>query len=238
MTTTTNFAGKTDAKFRAVEDAFRENFDRFPEVGAALCVYVDGVPVVDVWGGHANAARTRPWERDTTPPEPENFLAAPLADPNSITFKTLMNPPDPFLPGTINSPDWRRAEIPAANGHGTAHAIAKLYAALSLGGELDGMRVMSREALDHATMEQAAGPDEVLKLPMRWALGFGLNAEGVKLGDNQRTFGHSGAGGSLGFADPDAHIGFGYVMNQMLNSDTLADPRWEPLIGAVYDALK
>ena len=65
MTTTANFAGKTDAKFLSVEDAFRENFDRFGEVGASLAVVVEGETVVDIWGGFADPARTRPWEQDT-----------------------------------------------------------------------------------------------------------------------------------------------------------------------------
>jgi CubicO group peptidase (beta-lactamase class C family) len=65
MTTATNIQGTSHAKFRAVEDALRENFERFGEIGAALCVHVDGKPVIDIWGGHADAARTRPWERDT-----------------------------------------------------------------------------------------------------------------------------------------------------------------------------
>ena len=73
---------------------------------------------------------------------------------------------------------------------------------------------------------------------MRWALGFALNPpDEMSCGPNPRAFGHSGWGGSLGFADPDARMGFGYAMNKMLLTSTTADPRWEPLIDAVYSSL-
>ena len=73
---------------------------------------------------------------------------------------------------------------------------------------------------------------------VRRSLGFILSTEGGRYewGPNPRTFGHSGAGGSLGFADPDAEIGFGYVMNQM-SAGLGADPRWKPMIDAVYASL-
>ena len=86
-------------------------------------------------------------------------------------------------------------------------------------------------------MEQARGPDEVMGLNLRMALGFVLTSPDSTLGPNPRAFGHSGAGGSLGFADPDAKIGFGYAMNRMLQGNTLTDPRWAPLIDAAYASL-
>ena len=65
MTTTLRLQGKCDPRFTAVRDAFADNFTKRDDVGAAVCVYVDGKPVVDLWGGFANAARTRPWGQDT-----------------------------------------------------------------------------------------------------------------------------------------------------------------------------
>jgi CubicO group peptidase (beta-lactamase class C family) len=173
------------------------------------------------------------------PPQPgeTNFVLEMLRDPQSMPFKVLANPPDLFLPGVVNTREWRGAEIPAANGHGNARAVARLYGALARGGEVDGVRVLSPEAIARATVAQASGRDEVLGLTMRPALGFFLTSPDAKLGPNPRAFGHSGAGGSLGFADPDAKVGFGYTMNRMLQDDTLTDPRWAPLIDAVYSAL-
>jgi len=108
---------------------------------------------------------------------------------------------------------------------------------LARGGELDGVRVLSPEAIERATVEQATGPDEVMGLNLRPALGFVLTSPDAQLGPNPRAFGHSGAGGSLGFADSDAKVGFGYAMNRMIQDNTLTDPRWPPLINAVYTSL-
>jgi CubicO group peptidase (beta-lactamase class C family) len=65
MTTTLHIQGTCDAHFTAVREAFAENFAQRGDVGAAACVYVEEKPVVDLWGGYANAAHTRPWEHNT-----------------------------------------------------------------------------------------------------------------------------------------------------------------------------
>jgi len=57
--------GHCDPRFAAVRDAFAANFAAGREVGASFAATVEGEPVVDLWGGHADAATTRPWERDT-----------------------------------------------------------------------------------------------------------------------------------------------------------------------------
>jgi CubicO group peptidase (beta-lactamase class C family) len=57
--------GRCDSRLQGVREAVTENFARCGEVGAAVAVTIDGKPVVDLWAGHANAARTRPWTRDT-----------------------------------------------------------------------------------------------------------------------------------------------------------------------------
>jgi CubicO group peptidase (beta-lactamase class C family) len=161
-----------------------------------------------------------------------------LGDPESVTFKAFANPPDLFIPGKVNTREWRAAEIPAANGHGDARSLARVYGALARGGEVDGVRLLSPAAIEQATTEQSNGPDAVLMgLPTRIGLGFWLAGQLMPIGPNERAFGHAGAGGSLGFADPDAGMGFGYVMNQMITSLELVDPRWAPLIDAVYGSL-
>jgi CubicO group peptidase (beta-lactamase class C family) len=381
--------GNCDARFRRVKEVFESNFANGLEVGAAVSATIDGKPVIDLWGGHSDAARTRPWRRDTLVnvysttkgvtavlahrlvdqgkldlnapvarywPEfaqngkdkiPVNYLlshraglaavrkqlppdawvnwpvmcaalaaetpwwepgtrhgyhaltygylvgevirrisgktpgaylrdevaapnsldihigvdasfdpriaelvgakppppdAAPSAltemasDPESITFKAIANPVPVVDPKLVNSRAWRAAEIPAANGHATARDLARLYGALAAGGALDGRRILTPESIARASTEQANGPDMVLGVNTRWGLGFALPTPETPLGPSPRAFGHPGAGGSLGFADPDGRVGFGYVMNQM-GSDALIDGRAAALFNALYESL-
>jgi len=115
-----------------------------------------------------------------------------------------------------NTKQWRNAEIPAANGHGTARSIAKLYGILANGGSRDGIHVLSPETIEKGRQTQSDGKDLVLGgMRTRFGLGFMLGTENVSMGPNPNAFGHGGAGGSLGFSDPDNNISLGFVMNQM-----------------------
>ena len=371
--TTAEVHGTCDDAFAPVRDVFAASFDK-GEVGAAIAVYVDGVRVVDLWGGWADGARTRPWQRDTIvntfsttkgmtatcahrlierglveldapvatywpefaqagkekvtvrhllthqaglhnitaelPRDKRNdwdtvtaALAAqePAWEPgtramyHAVTFGYLVGevvrrvdgrslgtyfreevaeplgadfligfgpehdarcaevlPPEAAAGDGESSPmaaayggmakgantrEWRAAEIPAANGHGTADGVARLYAALSRGGELDGVRVLQPETIAAATVrqhpsgeaDQAAGAsvgDQVgggriaglTGLP--FALGYMRVGDLLSMrvgadGPGAALFGHPGAGGSTGVADPGAKLGIGYVMNQM-----------------------
>ncbi|MCS5638652.1 MAG: beta-lactamase family protein [Myxococcota bacterium] len=137
-----------------------------------------------------------------------------MADPSTMTGGAFNNPRIP--PDAVNTPEWRRAEIPAANGHGTARALARVYGALSRGGEIDGVRILESESIERAIAVQAEGPDAVLGgMPMRFGLGFMLRSPIMPLSPSKRAFGHPGAGGSVGMADPDARVGFGYTPNKM-----------------------
>lgn len=98
------------------------------------------------------------------------------------------------------------------------------------------MRVIREAALAEAAREHAAGPDAVLVFPMHWGGGFIVNGHRVIYGPNARSFGHSGYGGSFGFADPDAKLGMGYAMNRMGNA-VAGDLRTLDLIRAVYASL-
>jgi CubicO group peptidase (beta-lactamase class C family) len=384
--------GRCEPRFVPVRDAFGDILAAGTEVGAALAVYVDGQPVIDVWAGHADAARTRPWTADTIvnlysigkavtavcalrlvdagaldldapvarywpefaqagkatlpvryllthqaglpsvarplppgavlqwdvmtdalaaqepwwtpgarhgyhvntpgflvgevvrrvtrttigaylrdeiagpagidfhwgvgpeldarcadvvppPPGPESdglrrFLAL---DPGTLSGTALMrmnayrNPVDLSGTGVINTRAWRAAEAPSTNGHGNARAVARLYAALAGDGTLDGVHVLSPEVIAMASAEQVYGDDLVLERPTRFGLGFQLTQPERRLGPGPRGFGHFGAGGSLGFADPDAHVAFGYAMNQGRGGWQHAHVRH--LIDLVYAAL-
>jgi CubicO group peptidase (beta-lactamase class C family) len=135
-----------------------------------------------------------------------------------------MNPSGFSGIGVVNSRAWRAAEMPSAGGHANARAVARIYAAL-LNGDL-----LSRAMLDHATTETAFGTDLVLNRPSRFGLGFQLTQPQRQLGRGPRCFGHFGAGGSVGFADPDRGLAFAYTMNR-------SGPRWHnPRNTAVIDA--
>ena len=354
--------GRCEPRFEGLRSALGEVLASGTEVGAALAVCVDKQLVVDLWGGHADAARTRPWTRDTIvnlfsvgkaitaicahrlveaglldldapvarywpefaqagkdhllvrhllthqaglpaiaqslPPgawaewdtmtaalatqapwwEPGRghgyhvntqgfligevvrrvagqsigtYLRESLADPASIDFHIGLGPEHDercadFLPpapppspgreelgrlalmrlhayrnpanlsgmGIVNTRAWRAAEVPSTNGHGNARAVARLYSALAGDGSLDGVHVLAPETMARAITEQVNGPDIVLERPTRYGLGFQLTMPERRLGPSPRAFGHFGAGGSLGFADPDARVAIGYAMNQ------------------------
>lgn len=159
-----------------------------------------------------------------------------MAAPESMTAKAFTNPISMVLPSTVASRAWRGAELPAVNGHATARAIARLYGALACGGEVDGVRVLSPGSIARCHTERSCGVDAVLGVPTRFGLGFMLSQPGEAFGPGARAFGHTGAGGSVGFADPDGHVGFGYVMNRM-GTRILLDPRARALIDAVYACL-
>ncbi|MBW2316048.1 MAG: beta-lactamase family protein [Deltaproteobacteria bacterium] len=369
--------GHCDARFAEIREIFEKSFDGDEEIGAAICFVVDGETVVDLWGGHVDPERTRPWERDTIvntysttkgmtaicahqliergmidldapvakywpefaaagkaelpvrwllshqaglpavrKPLPDDavvnwdVMVAALAEQepwwepgtkhgyHALTFGFLVGevirrasgktvgewfrehvsgPLDadyhigfgpeldartsdlqgsllpssggggddvPDIPGPlgqmmkdmrdpstmtgaafnnpargadrVNTREWRAAEVPAANGHGTARALARIYGALARGGEIDGVRLLEPESIELARSEQAFGPDAVLgQLPMRFGLGFMLRQDLMPLSPSPNAFGHPGAGGSIGMADPDAKVGFGYTMNKM-----------------------
>jgi CubicO group peptidase (beta-lactamase class C family) len=379
--------GHCDSRFTAVRTVFEENFRDRGELGAAVAVTVDGVTVVDLWGGWADPARTRPWERDTLvnvwsttkgpvalcahiladrglldldapvatywpefaaagkekvlvrhllshragltgPREPHSFadlcdwelttarLAAtePWWEPgtrsgyHALTYGHLVGEvvrrisglrPGAFLKREVtgplgvdftiglpereagraatlvhapavpaseqaavfsqltpaalaaltnpavgakeaNTPAWRAAEIPAANGHGTARAVAALYGVLAGRGTYGGHRVLSAEAAERVREGQGACRDLVLGAGFdgetEAGLGLWLSGPHGSYGPNPRAFGHDGFGGSCGLADPEAGLSLGYVMNRM-GSRIADDPRKMALVEAVYSAL-
>jgi CubicO group peptidase (beta-lactamase class C family) len=166
-------------------------------------------------------------------PEREAFEQRARLDPMRLNAHFIR----PGLSGVqvVNTRAWRAAEVPSTNGHGTARAVARLYSALATDGRLDGVHVLGPETIARAITEQVNGPDLVLERPTRYGLGFQLTMPERRLGPGPRAFGHFGAGGSLGFADPDARVAFGYAMNQ-------GRPGWQHahvrrLIELVYAAL-
>lgn len=153
-------------------------------------------------------------------PETDELRRQLSVDPAQLRGHALMrvsayrNPPGLSGTGVVNTRSWRGAEVPSTNGHGTARAVARLYSGLAGDGTVGGFAVLSREMIARARAEQVYGDDIMLERPTRFGLGFQLTMAERRLGPNPRAFGHFGAGGSLGFADPDARVAFGYAMNQ------------------------
>lgn len=379
MPAETPIQGHCDPRFEKVRDAFAANFEAGQEVGASFAVTIDGDPVVDLWGGHADAAKTRPWTRDTivnvwsttkamtalvahmladrgeidldapvarywpefaaggkgsipvhmllshraglpalretlpveafwtwdampralaaqepwwepgtahgyhaityghlvgevvrraagttigtffrdevakplgadfhiglpasedarvadlVPPAAHEMPPAP--DPETLRGRTLTNPP--LTAEVALRTEWRRAEIPAANGHGNARSVAQVMGMLACGGVAEGRRFLSESALARATSEQGYAEDLVLPLHARWGLGFMLSSPHLPLDPNHRAFGHGGWGGSLGIADPDRRLSWAYVMNKM-SPGTTGDLRAMGPVTALYGAL-
>jgi CubicO group peptidase (beta-lactamase class C family) len=375
--------GQCDPRFAAVRETFAASFEAGREVGASFAATVDGRTVVDLWGGHADAARTRPWERDTivnvfsttkamtalcahilvdrgmldldasvarywpefavagketipvrmllshtaglaairerisleTLYDWDRYVAAIAAQapwwepgtangyhavtfghlvgelirrtsgksvgqflrdevtgplgadfhiglpasedgrcgemigataaenaaaglgvpaPDSLRAKVLGNPP--LRPDQANTIAWRRAEIPAANGHGNARSVARVLSALACGGSIDGVRLLSAESIARAIEPQAYARDLVLGFKIKWGLGFMLTSEQLPLSPNPRAFGHGGWGGSLGLVDLDARVSWAYVMNKMAPG-TAGDTRGFALMASLYGAL-
>lgn len=139
-------------------------------------------------------------------------------------------------PGGRGGADWRRAEIPSANGHATAEALARLLSVLACGGELDGRDLLLPTTVEAAAQERIHGDDLVLPNWMSWGAGFMRNEGRWMYGPGGRTIGHSGWGGSCAFADPERRLSAAYVMNRQ-STDLTADPRAGRLIEALYASL-
>ncbi len=132
-----------------------------------------------------------------------------------------------------NKPEVRAAELGGANAVTNARSLARLYGAMVA--ELDGVRLLDDDTVEMARRPRVDGPDVCLAIDTTFGLGFMLDNDFNPL-FGERSFGHPGAGGSLGFADPESAIGFGYVMNQM-QTNLAADPRPAALIAAVRDCV-
>ncbi|MDB5422969.1 MAG: estA [Phenylobacterium sp.] len=367
-------AGIAPARFAAVKDAFAANFDAGGELGARFTLVEAGEVVLDLWAGHADRQRTRPFDERTLTPVFSTtkaiaaLLMARLVDQGkldyaqtvasvwpefaaagkaSITVEQMLSHqaglpgfPDPmepaewfdwdavcarlaamaplWPPGTasgyhpitfgylagevfrrvegrtmgtalredlagpfgldiwIGLPDsefgrvaelqrpsalpdfghhnaatraafltpwsspagrtqaeWRRMEIPSANGHCTALALARLMGALANDGWLDGEDILSPALIAEAARQRIRGQDLVLPFEMSWAAGFMRNEAVHPWGPGDQTFWHSGWGGSCAFADPERRLGGAYVMNKQ-STDLLGDHRPRRLIEAAY----
>lgn len=154
-----------------------------------------------------------------------------MSEPAAMSTRAFTNPPS--IMTSTNKPEWRRMQQPAANGHGNARSLAGFYSGL-----LDG-QLLESELLAELTREHAVGEDKTLLTRTRFGLGCMLDQPEVAnatYGMGPRAFGHPGAGGSIGFADPDRDVAFGFVTNN-LGPFVLMDPRAQKLARLLADCL-
>jgi CubicO group peptidase (beta-lactamase class C family) len=179
-------------------------------------------------------AKIRPGEA------PADGFAKAMAESGSLTRKAFLSPGGLVAISKINSPPVWQAGLPAFGGVGTASALAKFHAVLASGGEFGGRRIFGAKACRWMEERLVQGFDEVLRVSTAFSAGFMMNpldGDGrclrTVLGPGVRSFGHPGAGGSLGFADPEWGIGFAFVMNGM-DPGVLPGERCASLVEAVY----
>jgi CubicO group peptidase (beta-lactamase class C family) len=173
--------------------------------------------------------------------DPEDQFSQAMAMPGSLTREAFSTPAGAMSPSAMNSPALRAASFPAFGAIGSADSLAKFYTMLSLEGNWDGRQYFSATAIRWMTTRLVQGVDKTLQTETAFSAGFmldPLDASGKKkrytFGPTISAFGHPGAGGSLAFADPENHLGFAYVMNQM-ESGVLPKSRAVALVHALYD---
>lgn len=164
-------------------------------------------------------------------------LFATMADPEGLSMKAFANPSS--LQSSTNKVEWQQAQVLSANGTGNARSLARFWQVMAHGGSLNGVQLLDDSLVALMAKEHSAGMDQTLHCPTRFGLGVMLEQdwEGGSFGMGPKAFGHPGAGGALGFCDPEARVGFGYVTNTM-GPYVLTDPRAAELSREVYRCLR
>jgi CubicO group peptidase (beta-lactamase class C family) len=201
-------------------------------IGRFLADEIVGPLDLELWIGLPAAEQARCAR--LIPPEGGLPSLAELLGAESLAARVMSGPSNLFAYDEMwNRAEVRAAEMPSSNGVASARALARLYAALV--GEVDGVRLLAPETVAAACVVQADGPDRVLFVPSRFGSGFMLPPM-LAPGCGARSFGHPGAGGCLGFADPEARLGFGYVTTKM-KFEISGDERQQALVDAVMRSL-
>lgn len=168
-----------------------------------------------------------------SPLEPPASSVVP-ADDGSVASRTFKNPPVDATQAM--DPNWRRAEIPAANGHGNARSIVRAQTPMANGGEAFGKRILSEAGARRVFEQQSSGLDLVLGIPVNFGMGYGINNPLLPIGPNKHIAFWGGYGGSIVLIDQDARLCVSYVMNRM-EPGTTGDVRGLSLVMAAYQAL-
>ncbi len=140
---------------------------------------------------------------------------APAPPPDALILRAIP-PAVGILAAPYNLPEVRRAALPAHGGLMSARSLARLYAALTAGGELDGVRILPEERVRTTTRLQTDDLDLVIQQPVRKALGYFQTGPITAMGPRTTAFGHPGAGGAIGFADPDHEFAFALTKSSLV----------------------
>ena len=197
-------------------------------VGAILREEICGPRGIDFHIGVPESEHERAAEH-VLPPRPPH-LGSMTLEKSAAFLKPWSSP------GRRGTAAWRSAELPAANGHGTATAIARLMAPFATQGRLDDAAFVSSAVIEAAMKERVHGPDRVLPFDLSFAAGVMINRESGAFGPEPKAVGHYGFGGSCGFADPERGVSGAYVMNRQMDV-LVGDARAKALIEAAYRCL-
>ena len=214
-------------------------------MGRFLADEIAGPLGIEFWMGlpedmEARVAPVIPYPPDAKAASSRIALAM-MADPMGPTGRFLLNGGG-FNP---NAREARAAEIGSATGVSNGRGLAGLYAPLANGGSLNGKRYVGADTLTRmGQVSVATHEDATLQIPTRFSFGFMKSMDNRKLDNaencsailSEAAFGHVGAGGSIGFADPAAKMSFGYAMNKM-GLGILLNDRGQSLVDAAYRAL-
>jgi CubicO group peptidase (beta-lactamase class C family) len=164
------------------------------------------------------------------------MMMASFLRPGSHTARAFMNP-RMRGPADLDRPEYRAVEIPAGGGIGQVRSIARAYSEMAAGGGAVGVSAAVFDELTAPPRPPSAGVrDLVLWVPAAYSLGFVRPTGEFTFGRGPRSFGHPGAGGSFGFGDPEAQVGFAYAPNR-LGHHLRDDPREKRLRDALYRCL-
>ncbi|MFF4986037.1 serine hydrolase domain-containing protein [Streptosporangium saharense] len=190
---------------------------------------------LDIWIGLPHEHHHRVATTHVTPTfaftDPD---APPTGDPLRDLTRSPITAPD--APTLWNSATFRTAELPGAGAHATARSLARFYALLAHGGELDGTRLLKKDTIENGRRRLRHGIEPLWNSPMAYGTGFELQTELAIFGPAPDAFGHAGMGGSRHAAWPTHHVGFSYTPNQ-LRVEPTPDQRPLRLLNALHTAL-
>lgn len=189
---------------------------------------------LDVWLGLPDEQHDRVATMLASPSVLESPGGAAETDPLRVLTRNPLMAPD--APALWNSAAFRRAELPAVGAHVTARSLARFYACLARGGELDGVRVVKEDTVELARRELRRGVSPLWGSEMVYGAGYELRTGAALFGPPAETFGHAGAWGSRHGAWPAERVGFSYAMN--LARAELPDRRPLDLLAALHAAAR